>query len=102
MSLRSSWESTKDRFAVLRALLKRYQQVLQLAWAARHEIAGPERLAAEKAHWPRSRVSADEATILPPCPSSAVSRPRRRRASSAASVARSSCCARTDSATSVG
>jgi len=52
MTLRSSWESTKDRFAVLRALLKRYQQVLQLAWAARHEIAGPERLAAEKAFLP--------------------------------------------------
>lgn len=52
MSLRGSWESIKDRLAVLRALLQRYQQVLQLAWVARHEIAGPERLASETAFLP--------------------------------------------------
>lgn len=42
----------KDRLAVLLALMKRYQQVLQLAWAARHEIAGPELLASERAFMP--------------------------------------------------
>lgn len=41
-----------DRLSVLKALLKRYQQVLQLAWAARHEIAGPDRLASERAFMP--------------------------------------------------
>lgn len=45
-------EAAGDRLAVLRALMQRYQQVLQLAWVARHEIAGPDRLASERAFMP--------------------------------------------------
>ena len=49
----AAWfQSMTDRLAVLRALIKRYQQVLGLAWAARHEIAGPDRLASERAFMP--------------------------------------------------
>lgn len=40
------------RMAQLRPLLKRYGQVLKLAWGARHELAGPQRLAAERAFLP--------------------------------------------------
>ena len=49
----AAWfQGMADRLSVMKALMKRYQQVLQLAWAARHEIAGPDRLASERAFLP--------------------------------------------------
>jgi hemolysin D len=42
----------KERIELFQALLKRYQQVFQFAWDARHELAGPKRLVTETAFLP--------------------------------------------------
>jgi hemolysin D len=42
----------KERAELFQTMLKRYQQVFRLAWAARDELAGPKRLATERAFLP--------------------------------------------------
>ena len=52
MNRSQRWQGLSVRLVVMRALLKRYRQVWQLAWAARHELAGPRLLASEQAFLP--------------------------------------------------
>ncbi len=49
---RSLHTALKERYELLRPLLKRYEQVFRLAWEARDELAGPKRLATERAFLP--------------------------------------------------
>lgn len=45
-------EAMKERMELLTLLLKRYKEVLRLAWDARDELTGPQRLASEQAFLP--------------------------------------------------
>jgi hemolysin D len=53
MKWRQTWaDSLKQRMELLALLLKRYKEVFRLAWDARDELAGPKRLATERAFLP--------------------------------------------------